>query len=168
VVHACAADMAVWRTMFEQLGGFDPLLPAGWEDADISWRAWLNDWKTLYVPSAVCWHHVGKASATEAGAWLRYRGALGGRLRFATKHLPLGDALLLWVFAFAGLPQDGFRRGWTGLRRRLSVLIEAGCNFPSALRERRQMYRLAGVSHRRHIQRLGRIGRAESAEAVTT
>jgi GT2 family glycosyltransferase len=167
VVHACAANMAVQRMLFELLGGFDPLLPAGWEDADISWRAWLKGWKTLYVPTAVCWHHVGQASATEAGAWLRYRGALGGRLRFATKHLPPEDALLVWMLGFAALPKDALRGGWTGFKRRLSVLIETGRNLPSALRERQQMYGLAQVSPRRHIQRLSAIGDAKSTDVIT-
>jgi GT2 family glycosyltransferase len=168
VVHACAANMAVRRTMFEQLGGFDPFLPAGWEDIEISWRAWLMDWKTLFVPAAVCWHRVGVASASKAGAWLRYRGALGGRLRFASKHLPPEDALLLWALAVAAIPRDVSRRGWTGFQQRLSVLAETSRHLPGALMERRRMYRLAGISPRRHIQRLCAIGASESAETAKT
>jgi GT2 family glycosyltransferase len=168
VLQACAANMAVRKRMFEQLGGFDPFLPAGLEDTDICWRAWLKGWKTLFVPDAVCWHHVGLASSSEVGAWLRYRGALGGRLRFAVKHLPLEDALLLWALALALIPRDAFRRGWTGLKQRFSVLIETSRHLPSALVERRRIYRLAGVSPRQHIQRLSAIGAAESAEMGRT
>lgn len=168
VVQACAANMAVRRTMFEQLGGFDRFMPAGLEDTDICWRAWLRGWKTLYVPGAVCWHHVGLASSTEVGNWLRYRGAVGGRLRFAAKHLPLEDALLLWALAFAATPREVVRRGWTGLKQRFSVLIETSRHLPSALVERRRMYTVAGVSPRRHIQRLCAIGAAETVEISGT
>lgn len=160
VIHACAANMAVRRSMFEHLGGFDPFLPAGWEDADICWRAWLRGWRTLFVPGAVCWHHVGRASSSQVGSWLRYRGALGGRLRFASKHLPLEDALLLWALALAGSPREAFRRGLTGLKQRFSVLIETIRHLPSALIERRRMYQMARISPRRHIQHLREIGAA--------
>jgi GT2 family glycosyltransferase len=163
-VQACAANMAVRRGMFEQLGGFDPHLPAGLEDTDICWRAWLRGWKTMFVPGAVCWHHVGLASSSESGARLRYRGGVGGRLRFAAKHLPLEDALSLWALAVAAIPRDAVRRGWKGVNQRMSVLIEASLHLPSALIERRRIYRLAGISPRRHIQRLRRIGLAKSAE----
>jgi GT2 family glycosyltransferase len=168
VVQACAANMAVRRPMFEHLGGFDPFLPAGWEDTDICWRAWLKGWKTVFVPGAVCWHRAGLASSSEVGARLRYRGALGGRLRFATKHLPIEDALLLWVIAIAASPRDAFRRGWTGLKQRFAVLIETIRQLPSALAERRRMYRFAGISPRQHIQRLRAIGAAEPAEIRRT
>ena len=88
VFQACAGNMAVRRDRFLELGGFDARYPGGLEDTDIAWRSWLRGWRTIFVPSAECWHRVGVASATREGRSARYRSAIGGRLVLAWKLLP--------------------------------------------------------------------------------
>jgi GT2 family glycosyltransferase len=47
------------RQKFLELGGFDSLLlPAYWEDVDISYRAWKRGYKILYEPRSVVRHRV--------------------------------------------------------------------------------------------------------------
>ena len=47
------------RQKFLKLGGFDSLLlPAYWEDVDISYRAWKRGYITLYEPRSVVRHRV--------------------------------------------------------------------------------------------------------------
>lgn len=157
VVQACAANMAVRRSMFEDLGGFDGRLPAGWEDTEICWRAWLRGWETIHVPEAVCHHRVGASSREGEGAEVRYRGSLGGRLLFSTKHLPWLDVLLAWGSALGGVPRDLLCGGWSAGRRRLRVLREFLGHVPAVLGERRDLYGGGGPSPRQHLRHLLRF-----------
>jgi len=160
VLQACAGNMAVRRWMFEALGGFDARLPAGWEDTEICWRAWLRGWQSVFVPSAVCWHRVGASSKEGPGAWMRYRGSLGGRLLFATKHLPLADALAVWGAATAALSRDAVQFKWTAVARRGLVMADSSRHVPAVLQERRVLYRAAGRSPRQHLNWLIRLGQS--------
>jgi GT2 family glycosyltransferase len=48
------------RSMYVELGGFDPLYrPGYWEDTDLSYRAWKKGWKVIYEPRSVIYHRVG-------------------------------------------------------------------------------------------------------------
>lgn len=52
---------AIFRTqMFNQLNGFDNLFYPGYsEDTDLGIRAWQNNWKVVYAPSAYVYHREG-------------------------------------------------------------------------------------------------------------
>lgn len=54
--------MAVRRTTFEQLGGFDEMLGPGArfgaaEDSDLSWRALLGGWSVVHCADVAVVHH---------------------------------------------------------------------------------------------------------------
>lgn len=52
-----SAVMAVSRTVWEVVGGFDEELTGyGGEDWDLAWRAWLAGADLRHVPGAVAWH----------------------------------------------------------------------------------------------------------------
>ena len=45
------------RDRFVALGGFDPLYrPAYYEDVDLSYRAWMRGWRTVFEPGSVIYH----------------------------------------------------------------------------------------------------------------
>jgi GT2 family glycosyltransferase len=45
------------RDRFVELGGFDPLYrPAYYEDVDLSYRAWMRGWRTIFEPASVIYH----------------------------------------------------------------------------------------------------------------
>ncbi len=47
------------RSMFLQLGGFDPLYHPGYcEDTDLSYRAWKRGWKVVYEPRSLIYHKI--------------------------------------------------------------------------------------------------------------
>jgi len=49
--------MAVDRSKFIELGGFNPLFaPAYCEDVDLCFRAWRRGWRCIYEPDSVVWH----------------------------------------------------------------------------------------------------------------
>lgn len=48
------------RTFFAELGGFDPLFHPGYfEDVDLSYRAWMRGWRTIFEPRSVIYHREG-------------------------------------------------------------------------------------------------------------
>ena len=113
VFQACAGNMAVRRDRFLELGGFDARYPGGFEDTDIAWRSWLRGWRTIFVPSAECWHRVGVASATREGRSTRYRSAIGGRLVLAWKLLPPEHVAITSLLTVGGLMRDLYGAGST-------------------------------------------------------
>ncbi len=163
VMQACAAAMAVRRSMFEQLGGFDERLPLGWEDTEICWRAWLRGWRTLLVPQALCWHRLGASTRKADGAAVSFRGVLGGRLLFATKHLPWSYAARTWAVSCLGFARDLATGRFGSLAQRSRVIAEYAGLVPSLLSERRRIYSEAGTPPRAHLRRMLSIGRAAPA-----
>lgn len=159
VSQACAAAMAVRRSMFEQLGGFDERLPVSWEDTEICWRAWLRGWPSVFVPEAVCWHRVG-ASATDnpRGARARFRGTVGGRLLFASKHLPSAYVLNTWVVSCLGVGKAIVTAQFGEALAKAKVITEYARLLPQLLAERRLLYGEAAVKPAAQLEQMLKIG----------
>jgi GT2 family glycosyltransferase len=153
VFQACAAAMLVRKDMFLSLGGFDARMPAGYEDTDICWRAWLRGWKTIFVPQAFCWHRVGASSFSPEGARVRFKGTLIGRLIFATKLLPINYLLMTLIYSIAGLFRD-FKKHQYKLLLRLQVLKEYFSIFPTLIQERKLIYQNAQITPSEQLNRL--------------
>jgi GT2 family glycosyltransferase len=48
------------RALFAELGGFDPLFRPGYfEDIDLSYRAWMRGWRTVFEPRSIIYHREG-------------------------------------------------------------------------------------------------------------
>jgi GT2 family glycosyltransferase len=50
------AAFVIRKTLFDQLHGFDQDMFLYMEDIDLSWRAGLAGWRTLYVPESIVYH----------------------------------------------------------------------------------------------------------------
>jgi GT2 family glycosyltransferase len=148
--------------MFEKLGGFDERLPVSWEDTEICWRAWLNGWACVFVPEAVCWHRVGASiSDNPQGGAARFRGTVGGRLLFASKHLPSFYMLNTWVVSCLGIGKDILTVRFGEAVAKGKVIAEYARLLPKLLVERRRLYREAGVKPSTQLRRMLRIGQAQ-------
>jgi GT2 family glycosyltransferase len=154
VLMSCAANMLVRRSMFELLGGFDERLFFGYEDVDLCWRAWVRGWKSVSVPSAVCWHRVGASSHSSEGSRLGFRGILCGRLLVACKLLPLKYVILTWLTLVAGFISDLGRMRWQRIQDRTTVLTQQVKYLGPVVRERRNLYRSRGTSPNKQLQQL--------------
>lgn len=157
VFMASAACMLARRTMFEALRGFDDRLPLGYEDVEICWRAWLRGWKTVYVPSAVCWHRMGSSTGLREGQRFNFRGVLTGRLLLSAKLLPLRYALATWLVSAAALAKDLAMLRFRFAKDRLAVLTKLAAVCPQLLRERKVLFRDAGKSPAEHLNSLLRL-----------
>jgi GT2 family glycosyltransferase len=146
VFMASAACMMVRKTIFDELGGFDERLPLGYEDVDICWRGWVRGRKTIYTPSAICWHRIGASIVSVKAARFSFRGVLTGRILFATKLLPVRYALRTWLVSTAGLAKDLSRRRWAFAVDRIRILVEMVGVVPQLIRERKALFKDAGHS----------------------
>lgn len=99
-LYGITAHVAFRKSMFTQLGGFDPLYsPYIWEDTDLGYRAWKRGWKTVYEPRCLVYHKVhGTAAKLPASSRMLYVSERN-RLIFHWKLLADGD-LLFWHFFF--------------------------------------------------------------------
>lgn len=70
---ACGGNMAVRRSDWELVGGFDPSLFAYFEDVELGWRLWAAGREVVAAPAAVARH---RGSATSAGLGDFRRGVL--------------------------------------------------------------------------------------------
>lgn len=157
VFMGSAACMMVRKTFFEKLGGFDDRLPLGYEDVEICWRAWVYRQKTLYVPTAICWHRVGSSIQSLAAERFSFRGVLKGRLLLATKLLPSRYAFHTWLVSTAGLAKDIGRLRWTFAKERIAVLWYMARLVTKLLEEKRALFRNASISPKEHLDFLIRL-----------
>lgn len=56
IIGACAAAALYKRKMLEDIGLFNEEYYIGYEDAELSWRAYKRGWKAKYVPEAIVYH----------------------------------------------------------------------------------------------------------------
>lgn len=141
VFQACAANMMVRREMFSALGGFDARMPAGYEDTDLCWRAWLKGWKTVFSPWGTCWHRIGGSGTSSEGMAMHLRGNFMGRLIFATKLLPALYVYRTWLHFLAGFTKDIWKSDRINMKIRFECLRALVNLLPALFQERARLYR---------------------------
>ena len=92
------ACMAVRRTVFEKLGGFDEAFFMYGEDIDLSWRIQQAGWENVYLPEPAVLHFKGESAA---GALASNRHFYEAMVIFSKKHF--GDRLKTLVWLQVGL-----------------------------------------------------------------
>jgi glycosyltransferase involved in cell wall biosynthesis len=55
--HVPGCNMAFWKIVLSEVGGFDPAYTAAGDDVDLCWKALDRGWKIGFHPAAVVWHH---------------------------------------------------------------------------------------------------------------
>lgn len=119
VVHAVAGcSFAVHREVWQELRGFDETLYMYYEETDLSWRARMRGYRSLYVPDSVVHHDYQPGRATPFRLYHSARNRsimLLKNWRWQTLLL-LAPALLLaelveWRLALG--------QGWGGLKAKL-------------------------------------------------
>lgn len=61
IVGAMAACCLYRKDMLDNIGAFDESFYTTYEDAELSWRAYVSGWKGRFVPSAIVYHKRGKS-----------------------------------------------------------------------------------------------------------
>ncbi len=55
--HVPGCNMAFWRSVLIEIGGFDPVYRAAGDDIDVCWKVLDRGWQIGFHPAAVVWHH---------------------------------------------------------------------------------------------------------------
>jgi hypothetical protein len=89
----CGASMALKRSVFQELNGFDADFFAYFEDTDLCWRAWLRGHKVMLTPKSRVYH---KLSASWGSYLTPERAYLGqrNRLQSLVKNLETRNVIL--------------------------------------------------------------------------
>jgi GT2 family glycosyltransferase len=124
VFAACGAAAMYRKSMFDEIGLFDPQFFAYYEDVDVSFRAQLAGYRVWYEPGAVVHHEI---SATSGG----------GRTKLARYHGPKNQ----WFLYLKNMPGALF---WRHL---------AGFWLMQVLFFGRSMTRGLGLAHARSVGR---------------
>lgn len=96
-VLAANGGSAIYRReMIDEIGGLDPFFYAYWEELDLGMKAFLNGWKTIYAPMALC-YHKGSASFNKKKAKAQFYGERN-RLIFLFKYFPISIIAKQWLF----------------------------------------------------------------------
>jgi GT2 family glycosyltransferase len=127
---ACGGSMLVERSLFLELGGFDPAYFAYYEDVDFGWRLWLSGYRVRLAGRSRCFH---RHHATGLGVPLFKRMLMAERNALFTLIKNVGDqqlasllapALFLLVkraTAAAGTQRDAFEFANADIREEETV-----------------------------------------------
>jgi glycosyltransferase involved in cell wall biosynthesis len=55
--HVPGCNMAFWKQVLEEVGGFDPVYTAAGDDVDLCWKVGERGWEIGFHPAALVWHH---------------------------------------------------------------------------------------------------------------
>ncbi|MFN2540434.1 MAG: glycosyltransferase family 2 protein, partial [Mycobacteriales bacterium] len=55
--HVPGANMAFWKQVLEEVGGFDEVYTAAGDDVDLCWKVLDRNWEIAFHPAALVWHH---------------------------------------------------------------------------------------------------------------
>lgn len=145
-LYASAAGCIVRTSQYFAIGGWDTSFFLGWEDIDLSLRAWRRGLSIKVDPTLIIEHDVSSTVSTSKGARLYARGVVMGRLIVAFKYWPyrvllrvLGRTLIGIVSAAIALEVHGARDRVRGAQ---SALRHTGV----CLAERREVRRGYGSS----------------------
>lgn len=62
--HVPGCNMAFWRDVLLEVGGFEPVYTAAGDDVDVCWKVLDKGWEIGFHPAAQVWHH--RRSSTRA------------------------------------------------------------------------------------------------------
>jgi glycosyltransferase involved in cell wall biosynthesis len=55
--HVPGCNMAFWKIVLAETGGFDPIYTAAGDDVDLCWKVLDRGWDIGFHPAALVWHH---------------------------------------------------------------------------------------------------------------
>ena len=117
IFSACGGASLYRKSILDEIGLFDELFFAYFEDVDLSWRANSLGYRNIYCPSAKCYHICG--ATTGAVRYNEFKSVQSGRnsILLPYKNMPLLMFVLNFPFLLAGyllkILVFGLRGFWT-------------------------------------------------------
>ncbi|MDD4849218.1 MAG: glycosyltransferase family 2 protein [Gemmiger sp.] len=102
VFSACGGAALYRKSILDELGNFDELFFAYYEDVDLSWRANNHGYKNVYCPTARCRHICG--ATTGAVRYNPFKSIQSGRnsILLPYKNMPVAMLVLNFIPLVAG------------------------------------------------------------------
>ena len=131
------AFFLIRRALFEQLGGFDERFFMYYEDVDLSYRARLAGWNTLFIGDIFVQHVGGGTTEPIKGRRLFY--SLRSRVLYAGKHfgraraIGLAAAVLVLEFPVRFL-RALLRFSWAEVKATCEACLLFLRNFPETIK----------------------------------
>ena len=72
ILFPCGGAMLIERSVFLEVGGFDPDYFAVFEDVDLGWRLWLAGFEVAFAPESVVFHRGHATLERHANEKMRY------------------------------------------------------------------------------------------------
>lgn len=146
VFSATGGGSLYTRELFEDIGIFDEVLFAYYEDIDISFRAQLSGWKIFYTPQAIAYHKQGATTKRMPGGFAVYQTFKNLPVVFL-KNVPsrllfsIGIRFWFAYFLMLGnaIKNGNGKMGFKGYLKSIALL-------PHALHERRRIQSSKRVS----------------------
>jgi glycosyltransferase involved in cell wall biosynthesis len=82
--HVPGCNMAFWKSVLHEVGGFDPIYMAAGDDVDLCWKVLDKGWEIGFHPAALVWHH----RRPGARAYLRQQRGYGRAVALVEARLP--------------------------------------------------------------------------------
>ncbi|MGH9021969.1 MAG: glycosyltransferase [Acidimicrobiia bacterium] len=114
--HVPGCNMAFWKGVLEEVGGFDPVYTAAGDDVDLCWKVLDRGWDIAFHPAALIWHH----RRTGLSSYLRQQRGYGRaealvQARHPDRFTPLGTARWRGRIYNSLSPPPGRQRIYRGL-----------------------------------------------------
>ncbi|MBW3665217.1 MAG: glycosyltransferase [Actinobacteria bacterium] len=113
--HVPGCNMAFWKDVLEQVGGFDPIYTAAGDDVDLCWRVLDAGWDIGFHPAALVWHR----RRGSLRAYLRQQRGYGRsealvESRHPDRYTPAGTARWTGRIYSSSAPPRGRQRLYRG------------------------------------------------------
>ncbi len=129
IIGAIAAACLYRKGMLEEIGLFDESFITGYEDAELSWRAYKHGWKAQYVPTSLVYHKRGasinknKDISTKMGLYYIKNVTMTVK-RYATPLQKIQFTILWLKFGVFSLVGSVIGRNSIGIKPYLFSLVE--------------------------------------------
>ncbi|MDD1774717.1 MAG: glycosyltransferase, partial [Methanobacterium sp.] len=101
VFSACAGAALYRRDILHKLDLFDEKFFAYLEDVDISYRARINGYRSIYCPGAVVYHHTSSTTGSRYNEW-KIKLSARNNIYLAYKNMPWPQLLVNSPFLLLG------------------------------------------------------------------
>jgi hypothetical protein len=148
IFGACAGAALYRRKMIDEIGFFDEEFFLIHEDTDLNFRAQLNSWKVLYVPTAIVYHKVRSSIGHMSDIAVYY--TLRNSEFVRMKNVPLTILIRCFPELLTGMLTEFiyFTIKHKRLRLYVKAKIDAIKMLPRMLKKRAMIMKSRKVSHR--------------------
>lgn len=101
ILSARGAAMAIRKSVFEELGGFDKDYFISFEDVELGWKAWICGYKVVMSPKSIVYHKSG-STMSKMSTMMTFHG-LKNQLSLITTHFETGLAIRNLVIVLSSL-----------------------------------------------------------------